>query len=238
MRNLADIVNSHLSDVQKILNNFPRPLTKTKQDNSPVTELDLALSHFFEEVFRREYPGICFYSEENFSDWFFPLLALDPLDGTREFIAGRPEWAISVGHFLSEKFEGEGWVHNPVTGENFTEPTVSAPKSGKVLRGEVSRTEFDQGLYDDVSAANLEISPLGSIAYKLGRLSHGKCDFVVSRRPKNIWDIAGGSLLCQSAGIGFFSRGELVTKVQKLYEPPLLWCSPSSAPELLKIFSS
>jgi myo-inositol-1(or 4)-monophosphatase len=201
--------------------------------------VDLALSALIEEISKKHFPQSCFYSEENYDAWKFPLLALDPLDGTREFIAGVPEWALSVGHFETESFMGDGWIFNPAKNEIFTMDTVKKahPKNG-ILRGEVSRSESTSGLFTDLETSEISLTPCGSIAYKLGRLSHGNSDFVVSLRPKNIWDIAGGSLLCKKAGIEFYSRGKIVTKVEKLYEPPLLWCQPSQFEKLSAHFSS
>lgn len=237
-RNLADIMSSHNPDIDSLLKKFSRPLVKVKSDGSPVTELDLALSELMEVISKKHFFDCCFYSEENFGAWEFPLLALDPLDGTREYIAGRPEWALSVGIFESDHFEGEGWVANPVTKEIFSMKSLKSFTQKKKLTGEASRSEFDQGLYVSAQSDRLEIHPRGSIAYKLGKLSAGKLDFVVSLRPKNIWDIAGGSLLCKAAGLEFYSQGKIVTKVEKLYEPPLLWCHPSVFQELSEQFSS
>lgn len=238
MRNLADIMSSHFPDISSHLNNYPKPLITIKPDGSPVTELDLAISQTLESISQVHFPDCCFYSEEKFSEWKFPLLALDPLDGTREYIEGRPEWAISIGIFEDEGFAGEGWVCNPLTDETFTMNTVEEFVKGDTLVGEASRSEFAKGLFRHVTNEKIILTPRGSIAYKLGKLSHGKLDFVVSLTPKNIWDIAGGTLLCQKAGFEFYSRGKKVTKVEKLYEPPLIWCHPSVWPELSKTFSS
>lgn len=231
-------MNPHFSSIKTIVKNHAIPLTKSKQDGSPVTELDLALSSYIEELFQRDHPEYCFYSEENFKEWRFPLLALDPLDGTREYVDGRPEWALSLGLFADDDFDGEGWVYNPVTDERFTMETVALSQSGPKLLGEASRTEFAKGLYRSLNDPRIDLRPRGSIAYKLGKLSSGKLDFVVSLRPKNIWDVAGGSLLCKKAGLAFYSQGQLVTKVKPSYEPPLLWCRPSEFSYLSRALSS
>ncbi len=238
IRNLADIMGSHFPELLSNLNNYPQPLVTKKPDGSPVTHLDLALSHSVERLSQKHFSDCCFYSEENFKEWKFPLLALDPLDGTREYIEGRPEWSVSLGIFESEDFMGEGWVANPVTKEIFSSKTVKSWDKKEYLRGEVSRSEFAKGLYCYHTSEKISLTAVGSIAYKLGRLSHGKMDFVVSLRPKNIWDIAGGSLLCKEAGLEFYSQGKKVTKVLKTYEPPLIWCHPSLFPELSRQFSS
>lgn len=212
------------AQILDIVRKHPTPVIQKKADGSPVTELDIALSEFIEEKFTNE-TDLTFYSEEKFSSWKFPLLALDPLDGTREYILNRSEWAMSIGLFPESDFsKGEGWVFNPLTEECFDEAIPKSFQEKSIYRGEVSRSEWEQGLFKSVKETKLKIDPMGSIAYKLGRLSHGDCDFVVSLRPKNIWDVAGGTVLCQKAGMKFYSQGKEVKDVQKLYLPPLIWC--------------
>ncbi len=233
---LAKILKNHLEGIDELVRRYPKAEIQFKQDGSPVTELDLFLSSHIELIMQEHYPEATFYSEEKFSEWKFPLIALDPLDGTREYIDGRDEWAISIGLFQTEKFEGEGWVYNPKTGECFDSDSEKVFIQKSKYRGEVSRSEWKKGLFTNKSNEKFEVIPVGSIAYKLGRLSNGKCDYVVSLQPKNIWDIAGGTLLCHQAGMKFYSKGKEVTSVQKLYEPPLLWCRPELFSELSKIY--
>lgn len=236
IKSLASTMKIHLESINDLVRRYPKADIQFKQDNSPVTELDLFLSSHIELIMQENYPQATFYSEEKFNEWKFPLIALDPLDGTREYIDGRDEWAISIGYFQSENFEGEGWVYNPKTGECFeSAQRIPYTKKSK-YRGETSRSEWKKGLFTNKSTEKFEVVPVGSIAYKLGRLSNGKCDFVVSLNPKNIWDIAGGTLLCKEAGMKFYSQGKEVTSVQKLYEPPLLWCHEELFSELSKIY--
>ena len=98
--------------------------------------------------------------------------------------------------------------------------------------GEVSHSEWDRGLYNLFESEKFSIKPKGSIAYKLGLLSAGKSDFVISMTPKNIWDIAGGTLLCQRSNIKFYSEGKEVLEVKQNYLPPLIWCHEEIFEEL------
>lgn len=233
---LAKIMVEEQSAINDIVQKYPEPEITIKEDGSPVTKLDLALSSHVESLMEQKFPETTFYSEEKFSEWKFPLLALDPLDGTKEYIEKRPEWAMSIGIFTNEKFEGEGWVYNPVTSESFCEAHKIPFVKKENYRGEVSRSEWKEGLFTNKTSENFTLVPVGSIAYKLGRVAAGKSDYVVSLRPKNIWDIAGGSLLCKSAGIKFYSQGVEVTEVKKLYLPPLIWCHEELFSELSKIY--
>ncbi|HXH31711.1 MAG TPA: inositol monophosphatase family protein [Bacteriovoracaceae bacterium] len=236
IKKLSFAMNQIRPGIDTIVQQYPLPCISIKPDGTPVTQLDLALSEYVEEVITREFKDATFYSEEKFSTWAFPLLALDPLDGTKEYIEGRAEWAVSVGLFLSEEFRGEGWVYNPVTKECFSTAEPIGFEEMETYHGEVSHTEWKSGLFTSELIKPFSVKPVGSIAYKLGRLAAGKSQFVVSKRPKNIWDIAGGTLLCQAAGFKFYSRGLEVTKVWRLYQPPLIWCHPELFPQLSRVF--
>lgn len=233
---LASLMEKSLPAIQALVLRHPKAKIKYKDDGSPVTELDLALSAEIEKLMEEHFPGVVFYSEEKFSEWRFPLLALDPLDGTREYIDGRDEWAISIGVFENDSFEGEGWVYNPKTNECFDHPVKKAFRAKTKYRGEVSRSEWRKGLFVDKSNSRFQVNEMGSIAYKLGRLAFDHCDFVISLRPKNIWDIAGGTILSQKAGMKFYSQGKEVTKVQQIYYPPLIWCSEEIFKELSELY--
>ena len=235
--NLARIMVEYQPQILQLLQRHPSSPPKLKSDGTPVTALDLALSELLEHMGQQHFPETIVYSEENYSDWGFPLLAIDPLDGTKEYVQGKAEWAVSVGHITSRSFTGEGWIYNPVTGELFSNhqsPTSFVVK--QQYQGEVSHTEWNKGLFKNVTSSKFLFKPKGSIAYKLGRLSAGKIDFVVSLTPKNIWDIAGGSLLCADQGIKFYSQGKEVTDVAKIYSPPLIWCREEIYPELSSLF--
>ncbi len=236
MTSLAELMDTQLTIIDSIVQQNPTAAIEYKPDHSPVTELDLLLSIHIESLMEKNFPRATFYSEEKFSDWKFPLLALDPLDGTREYIEGRDEWAISIGIFESEAFQGEGWIYNPKTRECFHGAQPLPFQSKSVYRGEVSRTELKNQLYAHQESGRFLLTPLGSIAYKLGRLAFKKSDFVISLYPKNIWDIAGGTLLCHQAGLKFYSEGKEVTSVEKIYRPPLIWCHEELFLELSKIY--
>lgn len=236
MNELSKIMFKEVASINDLVRKHPRAAIQFKNDGSPVTELDLFLSFHVELLMEKNFAGVTFYSEEKFSDWKFPLLALDPLDGTQEYIEGRDEWAISIGIFDNENFTGEGWVYNPKTAECFDHGDKSNFKIKTSYRGEVSRSEWKKGLFFGKSTEKYKVEPLGSIAYKLGRLSAHKCDFVISLRPKNIWDIAGGTLLSRESGYKFYAEGKEVTRVEKLYQPPLIWCREEMFSELSKIY--
>jgi len=136
---------------------------------------------------------------------------VDPLDGTKEFIEGVPNFVVSVA--LVEKGEPiVGVLYNPVTKETFT----AAKGEGAFLNGEPiicstkenlvdmvilnSRSETRRGLWKPFDGTFGELKEVGSVAYKLGLTAAGKADIFASLRPKNEWDICAGNCIINEAG--------------------------------------
>ncbi len=200
----------------------------SKKDNTPLTNLDTAISEIVENFIHTKFKEICFYSEEKHKTLFFPALIIDPIDGTREFINNIPEYCVSVGFYFEQSILSQNnwsWIYNPATQEEFLQTKTIRYKKKKNLLGFISKTEYASGFLNNTKGSNIKIQPIGSIAYKLALLAQGKCDFVISSKPKNIWDIAAGVLQCAEAGYKFYEKGKEVTKLDKIkYLPPLLWC--------------
>ena len=213
----------------------------TKADQTPVTEIDHAISDFFKQ--HSLATGYTFYSEEDHGELKFPALILDPLDGTRDFIEGRPECAVSAAWMTGPELNSKHFalLMNPFTGFQLSSHQAAAwqsrPQSGPYL-GLVSRSEWQQGLYEKHKNPSLQLQPRGSIAFKLGLLASGSCDFAVSLKPKNVWDIAAGTLLAEQRGMQCWSKGKRVTDLSKAtYQAPLIWAQPELIPSLLSEFS-
>lgn len=204
-----------------------------KSDQTLVTQIDKEISHFC-----KRHPsanGFLFYSEEEHSDLKFPALVVDPIDGTRELVALRAECAVSVAWMPSPKLsEGYGLIFNPFTGFTISSDDRQCWKdipNTESLLGLVSRSEWESGLFE---SSTLNLQPRGSIAFKLGLLSAGACDYVVSKKPKNIWDIAAGTILAHQRGYEFWSAGKKITQLEtEVYAAPLLWAKTEVATSLL-----
>ena len=235
-KSLEKIMVELLPQLKEIVRNNTSPEISIKSDTSPLTQLDLAINDFLEESLPN-YSDASFYTEEKSRNWKFPLFAIDPVDGTKEFIKQRPEWAVSVAYLENECWQGEGWIFNPMTTEIYSSSQKRIRDNFNILEGEVSHTEWDANLYNSYHHSRVSLKPMGSIAYKLGRLSHGQSDFVVSLKPKNIWDIAAGTLLCKTQGFKFYSEGLEVKDVRQSYNPPLIWCLEKDSSLLLNLFS-
>ncbi|KEF33204.1 inositol monophosphatase [Deinococcus sp. RL] len=130
---------------------------------------------------------------------------VDPIDGTKEFASGSPDYAVSIGLAVG----GEpvlGVVYAPATDELFAGAvgmgvTRNGARTGFSDRGEyvvsVSDTEFQRELH----AHDLPgMVPSGSIALKLARIAGGEADVTFSMSPRSEWDLAGGHALLRALG--------------------------------------
>lgn len=200
-----------------------------KEDKTIVTEVDLFVCSLIKHHFKDK--PYNYYSEEDFDKLSFPTIVLDPIDGTRELNSGIGECAISLAlmnsSLLSDS-KNQAWIYNPFTGfslSTYNSFLIPSNFYSDRLQTLVSRTEWKKGKYTESEKEKFLISPRGSVAFKLGLLAGGACDFLISKEPKSIWDIAAGGILCQQRGFNFYENGILITKLDKLlYQPPLVWC--------------
>jgi myo-inositol-1(or 4)-monophosphatase len=178
-----------------------------------VTEVDRKLSDVLRKALLQ--PGEGWLSEEDADDssrlsqeivWI-----VDPLDGTREFVDGIPEWCISIGLTVAGTVVAGGIV-NPATGERFVgglnsgvtyngrraEPTRKADLAGAVVLA--SRQECTRGEWARFEGRGFSVRATGSVAYKLALVSAGLADATWTLSPKHEWDVAAGVALVNSAG--------------------------------------
>ncbi|HLE11867.1 MAG: hypothetical protein A2504_06860 [Bdellovibrionales bacterium RIFOXYD12_FULL_39_22] len=215
-----------------------------KIDNSPVTELDVDISNYLKKSLAPFIErGFSFFSEEDHGDLQFPAIILDPIDGTRELISGTKECALSLA--IISDFETNdfwGWIYNPYNGISLTSSRPISLSSNLVKRdkllGFISRTEIQEGLFDQYDQNKYILKEVGSIAYKLGLISSGECDFIITKHGKNIWDIAGGFCLCKRNNIAMYdSSGNRIQKLNKeRYDKNILWCREDIAEEVFYDF--
>lgn len=188
-----------------------------KAGHDPVTEADRAIDEVLRQHLLREGEG--WLSEESVDD--FTRLdkkcvwVVDPLDGTREFVKGIPEFCVSIA-FVDDGQPVAGGIHNPATNETFVGSIETGvfyngkparPSERSTLRGAValaSRSELKRGEWKTFESGALQIRPMGSIAYKLALISVGLADITFTLTPKNEWDVAAGVALVLSSG-GFLT---------------------------------
>lgn len=215
-----------------------------KADRSVVTKIDLLVSEKVKEILQQHGHGsLTFFSEEDHGALRFPAVVLDPIDGTKELIRGIPECTLSLAILHSADYQGEGWIYNPFTSFEIDNLSPFITPWCRRLRpplGFVSQSEWDDGLYQhDLGQSGLTLSPRGSMANKLFLMSVGACEFVVTKRPKSLWDIAAGALILHRQGALFFQGNEQVKYLDQVEfggDRPLIWVRPECREQVLGHF--
>jgi myo-inositol-1(or 4)-monophosphatase len=184
-----------------------------KPGHDPVTEADRVANEVLRDILIQEGEG--WLSEESVDDkqrlgkervW-----VVDPLDGTREFVAGIPEWCVSVA-LVEQGRAVAGGICNPATAELI----LGSREAGVTLNGQAvqasqreslagalvlaSRSEVKRGKWDRFRGAPFTIRPVGSVAYKLALVAAGLADATWTLVPKHEWDVAAGVALVEAAG--------------------------------------
>jgi myo-inositol-1(or 4)-monophosphatase len=219
-----------------------------KAGHDPVTEADRAVDAVLRKELLREGEG--WLSEESVDDFTrlkkSRVWVVDPLDGTREFVAGIPEFCASVA-MVEDGRPVAGGIYNPATNETFLGSIGSGVRyNGKPvdasqrrsLHGALvlaSRSEVKRGEWKRFENADFRIQPMGSVAYKLALVSAGLADITFTLVPKHEWDIAAGVALVESSG-GFVStldNGPLRCNQRDPLIKGLIACGPFMADELM-----
>src|SRR5215470_10315796 len=175
-------IREALDAAVSVLSSFVPGAVRVHQisERGPVTQADLLVNDVLRQVLVRDEEG--WLSEESADDLRrlkkHRVWVVDPLDGTREFVAGIPEWCVSVG--LVENGRAiAGGICNPATGEIFLGSLeggltyngrgVWASKNKSLSGGLVlaSRTEVKRGEWDRFQDTQFVFRSVGSIAYKI-----------------------------------------------------------------------
>src|SRR3979409_1473776 len=184
----------------------------TKGASSPVSEADIAVNDLLENGLRSATPDYGWLSEESADDeqrlgkhlvWI-----VDPIAGTRGYLAGREDWCVSVALVegtspvlaavfapASDEFffamRGQGATRNDVA--------VPAPSGTDV---DFSRVAGPKPLVQRLSPSSDEIvlhPRIGSLALRLCRVADGSLDAAFGGGQSRGWDLGAASLIGQEA---------------------------------------
>ncbi|MCP1842327.1 3'(2'),5'-bisphosphate nucleotidase [Bradyrhizobium sp. USDA 4524] len=196
-----------------------------KSDGSPVTEADLAADHIIVEGLTRLAPQVSLLSEERvhlatppYKDSFF---LIDPLDGTKEFVAGRNEFTVNVA-LVTQGVPLLGIVGAPalgliwrgIVGKGAERLTLqgSAVSQGVPIKSRpcpprgapwtvaVSRSHGDARTEAFIDARGGAVRAVLGSAVKFGRVAEGEVDIYPRLSPTSEWDVAAGHAVVVAAG--------------------------------------
>jgi myo-inositol-1(or 4)-monophosphatase len=225
MASISPTVISRTRDVERIAHalttarehiltfDFGALETQIACNGDPVTALDHDINDVLRDLLPSSDEG--WLSEESKDDlrrvnrervW-----VVDAIDGTRELVAGLPEWSVSVG-LVEHGRPVAGGVLNPSTGELFlgsletgvelrrlpaTAPAFSSNDRSLLL---VSRREYNEGRWSDFVPHGWLLRPVGSVAYRLALVASGCAGATCTYQLRHEWDIAAGIALVTASG--------------------------------------
>jgi myo-inositol-1(or 4)-monophosphatase len=184
-----------------------------KSRNNPVTTADLEANRKIREIIQGKFPEDGWLSEEDGDDTrrlaSSRVWIVDPIDGTKEFIEGVPQFAVSIG-FVDDGRPKAAVIYNPVEGRLYR----ASAGQGAELNGNpihvgprreihgalllVSRSEPLRKFQVFVDLC--EIQSVGSIAYRLAKVAGGEGDGTLTFRSIHEWDVCAGVLMVEEAG--------------------------------------
>ncbi|MAU40784.1 MAG: 3'(2'),5'-bisphosphate nucleotidase CysQ [Kordiimonas sp.] len=185
-----------------------------KSHNNPVSDADLAVNRYLQQELQALDSEIGWLSEEN-EDTPHRLKctyiwAVDPIDGTRAFLQGLPEFTVSVG-LIANGRPCLAALYNPVHDELFQ----ARLGHGAHLNGMPIRVNDHQEIHNCRLFAyrsllksprwttpwpDVKLGMVNSVAYRLALIAAGQFDAIISLQPKNDWDLAAAELILQEAG--------------------------------------
>ncbi len=196
------------------LSMFGTPINNwTKAGSSPVSDADIAVDRLLRERLIDGDSGFGWLSEESVDDparlaaryvWI-----VDPIDGTRAYLAGLPDWTIAAA-LVENGRPIAACLYAPVT-EEFFAATAGA---GATCNGAAISTTHGAALAHAriagpkrflerlaAVAPPFTVMPrVRSLALRLARVAQGACDVAIAGADSHDWDLAAADLLVHEAG--------------------------------------
>ena len=186
----------------------------SKAGGSPVTQADLAVDEFLRARLGALFESAGWLSEESVDDHArlarASLIVVDPIDGTRAFLAGDPRWAVSIALVVGG-CPVAGVVHAPALAETF----AAARGRGATMNGapiavsprptlREARIAGPRPMIEAIGRAAgvaLAAQPkIPSLAYRMALVASGVLELALAAANSHAWDIAAADLILEEAG--------------------------------------
>lgn len=193
-----------------------------KPGDSPVTEADFAVDKFLAKMLQGARTNYGWLSEESEDD---ParlsadrLFVVDPIDGTRGFMAGSKDWTISIAIVERQSSADGNDIWRPVTAALFNpcldqmylaenrqgafmnEEKIQVASKAKVFGAQISISKAMYGAMNLEQLGAQRTRHIPSLAYRLALVASGELSATIARPNSHDWDLAAADLLVQEAG--------------------------------------
>lgn len=221
-----------------------------KDGRSPVTNADMAADAYLMNVLRTARPDYGWLSEETADNdarlGRRRLFVVDPIDGTRAFMGGKPWWVVSIA-VVEDDRPVAGVVIAPQLDETYT----ANAGAGAFLNGEpisVSTTceLMGCGMVGDARMfrhpewptpwPDMRIEARNSTAYRMCLVAAGRFDAALALVAKADWDLAAADLIAAEAGafVGDHTGAPFAYNRRIPAQPSLLCAAPALAPLIME----
>jgi 3'(2'), 5'-bisphosphate nucleotidase len=246
-----------ISDILKLIEKAGREILRIyglndfnisiKEDKSPVTLADLAADTIIKSGLAEITPDIPVFSEETKdvdfrirSQWD-PLWILDPLDGTKEFIARNDEFCISlalirntlpVAAFIHAPVQSETWIafkgqgaSKLSEGKRVQLPFLSPSGSYRINISRHHHTKKEAAWIRKFSSHHEIVIAIHGSAIKFCKIAEGISDVYPKFSLIHEWDIAAGHLIIEESGgrlVETKTRKPPVYNKMNYFQPPFI----------------
>lgn len=225
---LLDDLTALVSEAAAVIQRIGPEAPRMKSDHTPVCNADEAAELLLLEGLARLMPGVPVVSEEACARGVRPrpgtrFFLVDPLDGTREFLAGLEEYTVNVAlvadgvpelGIIAAPSQGRVWRGAAGRGgERLDLAPGAPPAAARNLMPLRPRRRPAQGLIAAVSRSHLDPRTAAFVAalpeaqqiacgssLKFCRLAEGLADVYPRLTPTSEWDIAAGHALLAATG--------------------------------------
>jgi len=183
------------------------------EDKSPVSEGDIAVNNLLRARLPALTPAAAWISEETEHDpsaRSAPLSwIVDPIDGTRAYLAGRADWTISAA-LVEQGRPLIAALYAPVTDEMFlalrgqgatrNQARISVKPGGDLAGARLAGPKRTLERIADLAPGVVLEPKVFSLALRLARVAQGEFDAAFASKGGHDWDVAAADLLVHEAG--------------------------------------
>lgn len=221
-----------------------------EDDGTPVTNADLAADALLTERLRAARPGYGWLSEETADDHgrlaHQRIFVVDPIDGTRAFLKGRPWWSVAIA-VVEDGLPVAGVVFAPELDEAYAAAAGGgATRNGLPIRPSEATTLENCRMVGDTLVFQhwswptpwpaMQVEQRSSTALRMCLVAAGEFDAAVAPVRKSDWDVAAGDLIAREAGcfVGDHTGAGFRYNAPRPSQASLVCATPRLAPLILE----
>ncbi|MBN9023522.1 MAG: 3'(2'),5'-bisphosphate nucleotidase CysQ [Rhizobiales bacterium] len=227
------------------------PLVWEKDGGSPVSEADIAVDRRLGELLLGERPGYGWLSEET-ADSDLRLgreraFVVDPIDGTRSFVAGTRDWTVSLAVVEAGRpvvallvAPALGITFHAIAGEGafVDDKRLATSTVSDLAEARFASSRRYAGAVT-VAAGTRAHKPrfIGSLAYRIALVGSGEIDVAIAKPNARDWDLAAADLLVHEAGarLATLAGASLRYNGRETTHPTLIAANPALFDDVVEL---